>query len=279
MAPRSRDRSATAAKQQSKSRAARMQPRPWQVVPRLPGLPREWEAGKAAMRNLSHDEAVHECADLSTQYRNMNLPMNAIKVDLDTILRTLRARKIPFVLTGAHGIASWTGRPRATHDVDIWTKSGRNHARAVKAVKALYPQLDVHTLAGVTGFFPPGETNALIDVTYPHRADIEETLQTAIWVEERGLKYRVPTLEAALANKYGAMLALSRDLGKRGQDGVDFYFMVKHSMQEGRTPIDLARLAELGEMVWPGCGGKEILRAVEQVKAGRLPDVTPEQRR
>ena len=56
------------------------------------------------------------------------------------------------------------------------------------------------------------------------------------------------------------------------QDGVDFYTMVKHSLDEGRVPIDMARLAELGELVWPGGGGKEIVALVEKAKAGEVPN-------
>ncbi len=156
-------------------------------------------------------------------------------------------------------------------------KGGRNHARAVNALRALYPQLEVRQFAGVTGFFAPGEKQSLIDVTYPHRPDIEVTLQTAIWVEKGAEKYRVPALEAALANKYGAMLTPNRDPGKRGQDAVDFYFMVRHSTEDGQQPIDLEKLAILGEKVWPGGGGQEILRLVEQVKAGKVPNVNPQE--
>ena len=54
-------------------------------------------------------------------------------------------------------------------------------------------------------------------------------------------------------------------------DGVDFAGMVKHSLDEGRAPIDLPKLEALGEMVWPGGGGKEILQLVEDVKAGKVP--------
>jgi hypothetical protein len=43
---------------------------------------------------------------------------------------------------------------------------------------------------------------------------------------------------------------------------------VKHSLDEGRQPIDLDRLVELGEMVWPGGGGQEILQLVDKAKAG-----------
>jgi hypothetical protein len=233
---------------------------------------------KASRRPLSHAQAVAECARLSNQYRTMWVRMAGITVDLGAILQTLRAKKIPFVLMGAHGIAGWTGRPRSTHDVDILVRSGRNCVRAVNAIKALYPNLEVRQFAGVTSFFAPGETASLIDVTYPHRADIQETLETAVWVTEGGQKYRVPALEAALANKYGAMLTPNRDPGKRTVDAADFYFMVKKATEEGGSGIDLERLAVLGEKVWPGGGGKELLRLVEDAKEGRVPNLNTQTR-
>jgi hypothetical protein len=238
----------------------------------LAGIP-EWEAAKASRSNLSHSEAVRVCAHLTTQYRRMSSIMANVIIDLDRVLAALTAKNVPFVLTGAHGISGWTGRPRATHDVDILVKGGRNFARAVSVIRELYPQLEARRFAGVTGFFPPGERQSVIDVTYPHRPDNAETLRTAIWVEERNQKYRIPSLEAALANKYGAMLTPTRDAGKRGMDAVDFYNMVKHSLDEGRQPIDLATLEVLGEMVWSGGGGKEILRLVAEVKAGKVPNL------
>jgi hypothetical protein len=246
------------------------------AVPRadrwLPGIP-EWEAMKASRRNLSHAEAVQECAFLSTQYRRMSSTMSRVLIDVDRIIEALTTRKVPFVLTGAHGISSWTGRPRATRDVDILVKQGRNYTRTVNVLRELYPQLDVHRFAGLTAFFPPGEKESVIDVIYPYRPDNAETLRTGIWVEERNLRFRIPTLETALANKYGAMLTPGRDMIKRGQDALDFAAMVKHSLDEGRQPIDLATLESLGEMVWPGGGGKEILRLVEEVKAGKVPNL------
>lgn len=238
----------------------------------------EWEAMKGRCRNLVHGDAVRECTYLSTRYRKMWRPMATGPVDFDVIVRTLREKKIPFVLTGAHGIAGWTGRPRATHDVDILVRAGRIHARAVNVVRTLYPYLETRKFPAGTAFFVPGETQSVIDVTFPFRADQEVTLQTGIWVEERGQRYRVPTLECALANKYGAMLNLNRDLLKKGQDALDFATMVKHSQDEGRQPIDLTQLAELGEKVWPGGGGKEIGHLVEEAKAGKVPNVNPKEK-
>jgi hypothetical protein len=155
--------------------------------------------------------------------------------------------------------------------VDILVKGGRNYSRAVNAIKTLYPELEARVFAGVTGFFIRGEHESVIDITYPHRADLQETLANPIWVESKaqGLKYCIPSLEAALANKYGAMLTPTRDSRKRRQDILDFEWMVTHSLDEGQQAIDLQRLEFLGEKVWPSGGGKEILRLVEQVKAGK----------
>jgi hypothetical protein len=232
----------------------------------------EWEAVKAARRNLSHDDAVQESFFLQKRfYALWGHCVATSPVDLNLVLRTLTEKKIPFVLTGAHGIGGWTGKPRSTKDVDILVKGGRNYARAVNALKALYPQLEVRTFAGVTAFFIPGEKESVLDVTYPHRADLQETLANPTWTEnkEQGLRYRIPSLEEALANKYGAMITPNRALTKRQQDVVDFLWMVTHSLDEGQQAIDLQRLEILGEKVWPGGGGKEILRLVEEVKAGK----------
>src|SRR5262249_37484296 len=130
---------------------------------------------------------------------------------------------------------------------------------------------EVREFAGVFAFFVPGEKESVIDVTYPHRADIAETLKSPVWTEdhERGLRYRVPSLETALANKYGAMLTPTRDSRKRRQDIIDFEWMVIHSLDKGATPIDLKKLEGLGEKVWPVGGGKEILQLVEMVKSGK----------
>lgn len=244
--------------------------------PRVPSPDPAWEAMKATRRNLSHDQAVQEVAFLQRRYRLLwsnRVPPSP--VDLNAILRTLTHKRIPFVLTGAHGISGWTGRPRNSLDVDILVKAGRNHGRAVNAIKELYPQHEVRTFTGLTAFFIPGKTASVIDVGCPYRADQEETLANPVWAEnkELGLRYRVPSLEAALANKYGAMRTPTRDLARRMQDVVDFMQMVKHSLDEGRRPIDLEKLEVLGEKVWPGGGGKEILRLVERVKAGRAIDI------
>jgi hypothetical protein len=236
--------------------------------PSLKGNP-EWEAAKSSTRCLSPSVAVDECEYLANLYRE-KVPGMSKRVSLTDILRALQAKRIPFVLTGAHGFSVWTGRPRATRDVDLLLKHGRNYIRAVDVIRGIYPHLEVRRFGTVTAFFIPGQQESVIDVSYPLRPDNEVTLCTAIWARRGSLRYRIPDLEPALANKYGAMLALGRDPGKRAQDIIDFFYMVKHSSKGGR-PINLKKLQALGEMVWPGGGGAEILRLVHEALAGNVP--------
>jgi len=237
--------------------------------PRLWGNP-EFEAVEAARGNQTPAEAALECTLLSQSYRRM-IHGGTHMLDHRPIIRHLTDKKIPFVLTGMHGISSWIGRPRATKDVGILVKGGRNFGRAVKALRELLPDLEYREFAGVAGFFPPGEKQSVLDVSYPHRFDLQETLATAIWVEDEGLRFRIPTLEAALANKYGAMLCLTRDAAKRLVDMSDFINMVNHSTDYARGPIDLDKLGDLAETIWKSGGRAEILRMVKEAKAGRIP--------
>src|ERR1700738_5149650 len=131
------------------------------VIPSDPA----WEAMKATRRTISHREAVRESDFLSVQWRGMWGRTKTIPVDLRKLLQTLNEKRIPFVLTGAQAIGGWTGRPRATKDVDILVKGGRNQTRAVNALKALYPHLEVRQVFGVMAFFEPGERESVIDVT------------------------------------------------------------------------------------------------------------------
>jgi len=86
-----------------------------------------WEAAKAARRTPVHHEAVQETASLERQYRRLwSSKVRPSPVDLNEVLQTLTRKKVPFVLSGAHGLGGWTGRPRATplHTASCFEPSG-----------------------------------------------------------------------------------------------------------------------------------------------------------
>src|SRR5438445_10670559 len=100
--------------------------------PNAPVSDPAWERVKAARRNLDHNQAVQESVFLEKQHRaQWSNKVAASPVHLSQALRALAQKKIAFVLTGAHAIVGWTGRPRATHDLHVLTKRGRHHARTL----------------------------------------------------------------------------------------------------------------------------------------------------
>src|SRR3954464_564519 len=85
---------------------------------------REWERVKGARRDVGHDEGAQEVNFLQRQFRaQWSDRVAASPVDLNEVLRTLTRKRVPFVLTGAHGIGGWTGKPRGTQDVDLLVKA------------------------------------------------------------------------------------------------------------------------------------------------------------
>ena len=89
-----------------------------------------------------------------------------------------------------------------------------------------------------------------------------EVFNNTINVVEGKTKYRIPTLEMALAMKFSAMTSLYRADEDKFQDAHDFILMVKANID-----IDDARLKEIGSLMYPD-GGKDLLDMVNKVRRG-----------
>jgi hypothetical protein len=179
----------------------------------------------------------------------------------EDVIRTLTAAKVSFTLVGAHGLGGWTGKPRATEDVDI-VVAQRHVKKAVAALMAAFPHLDVDDQPAVVRL-RDRETGAVaIDVMKPNQSVMHAALKHTHAVRSGRLSYKVPSLEMALALKFAPMISLNRaDLDKQ-QDAVDFGRIVL-----ANPSLDLDQLAALGELVYPG-GGKEVVELVRRVRAG-----------
>ena len=245
------------------------------VVPSDP----DWETVKAARRPLSHADAVQEVWFLQRQFRlQWSTRMAVSPVDLNLILKTLTQKRIPFVLTGAHGIAGWTGKPRNTQDVDLLVKTGRNHGQAVNALQALYPQLEVRTFLGSPGVLRAGREG----FRYRCHLSTSGRHRGKPWRILPGLRIRSracvphPSLERMPWPTNMAPCSRSRAIWTNAcRMRWISRRMVQHAADEGQRPIDLHRLEILGGMVWPAGGGQEILRLIEKVQAGRAISLDP----
>jgi hypothetical protein len=205
-------------------------------------------------RQDSHAESLRISTALSEYYvENIVTPFEVITV--------LNREKISFVLVGAHGVGGWMNEPRATQDVDVVVAS-RHVKKATRVLLAEFQHLEARDEEVVVRLQDRQSGTVLVDLLKP-RALYRETFKHTHAVSNRGLNYRIPSLEMALAMKFAAMISPSRPEEKKLKDASDFILMVKHNPE-----MDRERLAYLGNLVYSGGGGAEICEMVRQVQAG-----------
>jgi hypothetical protein len=177
------------------------------------------------------------------------------------VIRVLNGAKVRFMLLGAHGLGGWTGKPRATEDVDVLVGT-RGHKKAVRALLAAFPHLQADDQEVVTRLRDPDTGTVVIDVMKPNQPLYRDALRYGHPVESGGQPYLIPSLELALATKFAAMISLTRADRDKYQDVRDFMYMV-----DSNPGIDLKKLHELGQLVYNG-GGDEVVENVRKVRAG-----------
>jgi hypothetical protein len=206
-----------------------------------------------------HMEALRLSGMLTNVSRRMYQP-SAAMVRPQKVIRLLNEAGVKFVVMGTHGITGYRGEPRATQDVDVLI-SRKDHRKAIAAIREGYPKLSVQDTIAVTRFIDPTTGKSVIDLMKPYEPLYQQTFKNCVAV---GQAYVIPSLEMALASKYAAMISPNRPAGRKHSDAWDFIEMVQNSHQD----LDVNKLKKLAELVYKG-GGAEILRYVDDAKAGR----------
>lgn len=202
---------------------------------------------------------VHgESLAMSTALSDYYVPQFITPLEVITILNRAGVR---FMLVGLHGIAGWMNEPRATQDVDVLV-AARGLKKAVRALLEAFPHLEADDHPVVTRLRNRETKAVAIDVMKPNQELFREALKHTHTVSSEGQTYRIPSLEMAVVMKFAPMISLNRDDLDKYQDAHDFGRIVLANPE-----IDLKKLAELGDLVYPG-GGKEVLELVGQVRTG-----------
>jgi hypothetical protein len=207
-----------------------------------------------AVRDDVHGRSLATSSALSVYYVPELIPPREV-------IRVLAGAGIRFMLLGAHGLAGWTRKPRATEDVDTLV-GVRGHKKAVRALLAAFQHLRAEEHEVVTRLSDPETGRVVIDVLKANLPLYRDALKHTREVESGGQVYEIPSLELALAMKFAAMISLTRADDDKYLDASDFIKMVK-----ANSDIDLPRLHLLGQLVYNG-GGDEVLEKVRQVRAG-----------
>jgi hypothetical protein len=202
-----------------------------------------------------HAITLQDSAALSRHY----MPRSILPTD---VIRVLNNAKVSFVLIGAHGAFGWmkVEEARITKDVDLLV-AAKHEKKALKALLGKFPYLEIIELPIVTRLKDPETGQMVIDLMKPtelYRAAFKHTHT----VLAGKLKYRVPSLEMALAMKFAAMISPNREDVKKIVDSHDFIVMVR-----ANPDLDSEKLKTLGDLVYSE-GGQGILELVRRVRAG-----------
>ena len=185
--------------------------------------------------------------------------MQAKAISPVEVVRVLRAAGVRYVLVGAHAANGYTGKPRATVDVDVIVEFPK---KAADAVAAAFPTLTMEDHPVVVRF-KRGDMDG-IDLMKPIGSPLwPRLLKDNRQIDIEGESVTIPTVEGVLAAKFAAMMSLNRGQADKSIDGGDFIRMV-----QANPKIDLTRIAEFAELVFAG-GGAFILKLVEDGRAGR----------
>jgi hypothetical protein len=206
-----------------------------------------------------HLEALHTSSQLTLTFRRM-YQREAAMVTPEDVIAVLHQAGVNSVLMGTHGLGGWRSEARATQDVDVLVTK-KDVRKAVNALHAAYPELEVNDTPVVTRFIDPASGKPAIDVMKPTQEVYRVVFRHTIAV---GDTHRIPDLEMALASKFAAMVSPNRTPAKKLVDAGDFVDVITHN----RGDIDLRKLKRLGDKVYSD-GGAEIMRMIEDIDAGR----------
>lgn len=216
----------------------------------------------ATPRPVGHAQGMAVASLLTTRYRQEHRS-DSMDVTPRQVMDVLVSAKIrQWVLMGLYGYVGYLSQPRATQDVDVMV-SDNELETAAAALSNRWPELEAERFEIVVRFLDPGEVSIdgqikqVIDLMRPSNRCHE-----AILAEHHRLDpqtgHRIPTLEAALAAKYAALVSPHRHWDRKQQDAVD----LRGIMLPNQDSIDRQRLRELGELVFPG-GGDELLEFLQ----------------
>ena len=94
----------------------------------------------------------------------------------EDVIRVLNAANVSFTLVGAHGLGGWTGKPRATEDVDIVVIQ-RHVKKSVAALTKAFANLDVDDQPAAVRLRDRETLAVAIDVMKPNQAIIHAALK------------------------------------------------------------------------------------------------------
>ena len=167
-----------------------------------------------------------------------------------------------WVLMGLYGYVGYLAMPRATQDVDILVGEDEIE-QVIEAICNRWPALIIDRREVVVRFRDPGEVaidgemKQVIDAMLPSNPCYQAILDRYHKLDD-STGHRIPTIEAACASKFAALVSPYREWEKKSYDAGD----LRSIMGPNASTLDQVVLKELGDLVYPD-GGKELLEFLQ----------------
>lgn len=213
-------------------------------------------------RPVGHPSGIGTATSIVRSYRKDHRrgSLNVEPQDVIDVLQKANIRR--WVLMGLYGYVGYLANPRATQDVDILVGADEIE-RVVQAICQRWPALIVDRQEVVVRFRDPGEIaidgemKQVIDAMLPSNP-CDEAILRSYHVTDQSTGHRIPTIEAACASKFAALVSPYREWEKKAYDAGD----LRSIMLPNQKTLDRDVLKTLGDLVYPD-GGKELLEYLQ----------------
>jgi len=229
---------------------------------RMPGVTNFSHDIGLPTRPVGHASGIQTSTSIVRSYRKDHRP-RSLFVEPEQVIQVLRDAGIKnWVLMGLYGYVGYLASPRATQDVDVLVSECEMEA-AVEAICRRWPTLQVDRQPVVIRFRDPGEIGIdgemkqVIDAMLPSNLCYEAILEK-YHILDPTTGHRIPTIEAACACKFAALVSPYRQWEKKSYDAAD----LRSIMKPNAATLDRNLLQELGDLVYPG-GGAELLEFLQ----------------
>lgn len=209
-----------------------------------------------------HAYGVKKSTMLTSDYRK-RLRRGIVDVTPEEVIDCMNDAGIKnWCLMGLHGYVGYLPMPRATQDVDVMVPFSQKK-KAADAVAKRWPMLKRVELPQVVRFMDEtdldhdGHAKPVVDIMLPWGKFQETILNHYVLVNEE-LRSRYPTVEAAIASKYAALISPNRSRDKKAYDAADFRKITRANHKLLNRDI----LLVLGNQIWEK-GGDELLNFVD----------------
>ncbi|MBC7785323.1 MAG: hypothetical protein H7144_15935 [Burkholderiales bacterium] len=180
-------------------------------------------------------------------------------MDAVDVARVLNAAKQKYVIVGAHAVNSYSGKPRATIDVDV---VAQHPNKARDALLAAFTDLEATEFPVVIRLVRNGAE--AIDIIRPTSGKLfREALKHITILKIGKVTVNVPCVEVVIAMKFYSMITLTRQQGDRFQDAADFTRVIKNHKK-----LKIELLKQFAELAYLG-GSVEIEEMVADIRAGK----------